>query len=174
MGFEIKGLVGRSAMHPSERKTISQLLPNRGFVIEVGTHEGVTVACWANSHKEALFLSIDPCSAHHGQLVTWKRNARDNMLLFVGTLQDWVKVSTKSADVIVIDGDHSYEACLQDLISSQYVIKDSGLIVCHDYGRLNIPELQGVTVAVDAFCKRTEWSVSQVFRHTAFLRRACR
>ena len=60
-------------------------------------------------------------------------------------------------DMIYIDGDHSYEGVMSDLVCAARVIKDGGWIMGHDYD-YNLAKTEskydfGVRRAVDEFCQ---------------------
>jgi lipopolysaccharide biosynthesis glycosyltransferase len=58
-------------------------------------------------------------------------------------------IKDKTLDWVYIDGDHSYQGCLKDLLLARQKVKDNGIIAGHDYH----PEM-GVMQAVDKFCER--------------------
>jgi len=60
------------------------------------------------------------------------------------------KLPPASLDFIYIDGNHNYEAVLEDLYNSIRVIKKGGIIGGHDFLR------QGVNKAVAEVCKKTD------------------
>ena len=71
------------------------------------------------------------------------------------TSDEWFANKPEKLDWIYVDGDHGYEGCLADLENSLKVVKPGGLIMGDDYywpkaswGK------EGVTNAVDRFCKR--------------------
>jgi protein-L-isoaspartate O-methyltransferase len=58
-------------------------------------------------------------------------------------------------DAVIVDGDHSYEACSSDLKLAEFLLNGKGLIVAHDYDEVQNP---GVFKAVNEFVGRTGWS----------------
>ena len=58
-----------------------------------------------------------------------------------------------SAEICIIDGDHSYEAVMSDLTLCACVC--SGLMLCHDYWQLE----KGNVRAIDEFAEREGWNV---------------
>ena len=58
-------------------------------------------------------------------------------------------IENKSLDWVYIDGDHSYQGCLKDLLLARQKVKHNGIIAGHDYCRQF-----GVMQAVDEFCER--------------------
>ena len=159
MGEHLPGLVGGSAMSAKQRAAIANLIPQSGLVLEIGTLSGVTVASWAKERPNASFLSVDPFKrapgTGAGYKKNWIANKQPNMKLFVGTMANyrrklWESDARPEYDVIVVDGDHSRDGCLNDLKQVEWFLKPSGVIVVDDYGRSE-EHLKGVTEAVDFF-----------------------
>ncbi len=66
-------------------------------------------------------------------------------------------------DWIYIDGDHSYEQCLQDLKYAKEIVKPNGLILGDDYGWPGSKwQKPGVTKAVNEFKSENDF---KMFRH---------
>jgi len=69
--------------------------------------------------------------------------------------EKWFKtISDDYLDWIYVDGDHSYEGCLEDLNNSLRVVKSGGIIIGDDYkwpGQNS--GKPGVTKALDEFCE---------------------
>jgi hypothetical protein len=70
---------------------------------------------------------------------------------FLATLPD------NSLDMIYVDGDHSYEGCMKDLIVAYSKVKSGGWIMGHDYEMNKMKARNhydfGVRQAADEFCK---------------------
>lgn len=159
MGEIVEGLAGRSAMSAMQREGILGVIPPSGSVLEIGTLDGVTVACWAKRRPRVSFLSVDPflraCGTGPGSQEHWQVNKQPNMELFVGTMVEyrrrlWARNLRPEYDVIVVDGDHSKDGCLGDLKQVEWFLKPDGIIIIDDYGRSG-RHLSGVTEAVDLF-----------------------
>lgn len=60
-------------------------------------------------------------------------------------------------DWVYIDADHSYEGCMTDLINSDPLVKNDGLILGHDYTEKSFP---GVVRAVEEFVKNKNYFLS--------------
>ena len=71
------------------------------------------------------------------------------------TSDEWFATKPEKLDWIYVDGDHSYEGCLRDLENSLKVVKPGGIIMGDDYYWKHARYgKEGVTNAVDRFCKR--------------------
>ena len=71
------------------------------------------------------------------------------------TSDEWFDSKPEKLDWIYVDGDHSYEGCLRDLENSLKVVKPGGMIMGDDYYWKHARYgKEGVTNAVDRFCKR--------------------
>jgi predicted O-methyltransferase YrrM len=71
------------------------------------------------------------------------------------TSDEWFATKPEKLDWIYVDGDHSYEGCLRDLENSLKVVKPGGMIMGDDYYWKHARYgKEGVTNAVDRFCKR--------------------
>ena len=64
------------------------------------------------------------------------------------SLDEVVKFDDGSLDIVFIDGDHSYEACLADLRAWLPKVRSGGVICGHDYGH---PKIGKVKKAVDEY-----------------------
>lgn len=53
---------------------------------------------------------------------------------------DFFKKCEETYDIIFIDGDHSYEQSLKDVLNALEVLNEGGVIVCHDCYPENIQE----------------------------------
>lgn len=176
MSDVLEGFVGRSAVHEEERMFVFDALITTGCgeFLEVGTLDGATVAWWAREWPCARFVSVDPFRAGQGtgpgNEELWHQNAQPNQSLIVGTLEEAAEeLGGRTFDVIFLDGDHSYEACLSDCWNAVQYLDPAGLLLVHDYGRTHLPHLEGVTRAVDEFCAEAGFKVIEVGRTTAVL-----
>ena len=177
MGYKIESMVGEGRTAPEEMGYMLALIPEYGAVLEIGTLDGVTVAWWASRRQRATFLSVDPfiaaCGTWAGDSERWKKNSRPNQKLFVGN-SNGLLGSEQSFDLIFVDGDHSYTACLLDLENIKLMLRPNGHICVHDYGHGHKDPkhgLAGVTQAVDEFCSKNDYQINEVVRTTAVLRK---
>lgn len=85
------------------------------------------------------------------------------------TSREWFNQSgVKDLDWIYIDGDHSYEGVMEDLISSLNVVKENGLIFLDDYSRHNTLH-PGIRAAVKDFCYERKLKFSRLFINTCMI-----
>jgi predicted O-methyltransferase YrrM len=117
--------------------------------VEVGTFAGGTAVGFANAIKEnghGKLICVDQDSYSNGtfpQMV--KHNlARLNfpesqLQLCCGDSKEWLPKLTETlkakADIVLIDGDHTYEGALADLKNAVPLVKPGGFILVHDVDR---------------------------------------
>jgi len=174
-----KPLVGRSFMTDAQRDQILGLLPQHGDVLEIGTGHGTTVAYWAQRRPDVRFLSVDIFQAGEGTgpgvIEDWLANRQPNQHLFVGTAGNLKSYGRALAfplfEAVFVDGGHGYEDCKCDLRTVHTFIGGGGKLLVHDYGRLDVPNLRGVTKAVDEFCRECHWKLAKVVGCVAVLER---
>lgn len=158
MPRQIPGLFGFSWMAETELDLLKYLASFKPRILEIGTASGVTAACVAQSNPNASLICVDKFLDYEGsdydkdRKQNWKKNAEENMQLVECDSSELLKrlpTHLFQFDLIIIDGDHSYEGCLQDLkMVFPYCIKGVTSIVCHDYGD---PNHFGVMQAVHQF-----------------------
>jgi predicted O-methyltransferase YrrM len=158
-------------MLPEELDLLFSLIPPKGIVLEIGTFHGATVAQLAIKNPDVTFYSIDPLHWKRAGL-KWYDNRQPNMRLLTGTSDDLVVLQTgRVFDLIIVDGDHSYDACYSDLKISSKLIKPGCLIVVHDYakGTLRRTLARAVVRAVNHFCRIWKYKIRQVVGTMAVL-----
>jgi len=169
----VTDLVGRSFMTDDQRAAILEELPEQGNVLEIGTGHGTTVAWWAQRRPAVTFVTVDNFEVAPGtgpgDIEDWLTNHQPNQLLFRGTSAQFGAVALPVFDAIFIDGDHSYEGCMADLILGKRLVVAGGKLMLHDYGRMEVPSLRGVTKAADTFCPTYHWTVKRVLVCTAVM-----
>ena len=80
-----------------------------------------------------------------------KRFADSNVTIYRMTSDDWFVQNTKTDyDWVYIDGDHSYNGCMKDLISSWKIIREGGVMYGDD-----IHAKASVRQAINQWCKDT-------------------
>jgi predicted O-methyltransferase YrrM len=93
--------------------------------------------------------------------------ATDKVRVFSGTSADTVlKLIDGEFDFLLVDGDHSYEGVLSDLLSYRYKVRPQGIMVLHDYGN---PEWPEVEYAAHEFLGRFKTSYSILSKRHRFL-----
>lgn len=175
-----RGLQGYSWLQPDELQALHDHLPDTGRYLEVGTANGVSAALLAEAKLDAKLLCVDTfvdefCEPIAGQadsrIERWQRNARPNMCLWSGTLQDLILLTNlrDRFDLCLIDAGHTYEDCIRDLRSSVVTLKPDGLLAAHDY---RDPAWPGIAQAVDQFCQETGFQIITIVSRLAIMQKA--
>jgi predicted O-methyltransferase YrrM len=161
----------KSLMLQEEIEAILDIIPQEGIVLEIGTFHGVTVSKWAIERPNVTFFSIDPLHWKRAGL-KWYENRQPNMRLLTGTSDDLMVLQVgRIFDLIIVDGDHSYNACYNDLKISNKLIKSGCPIVVHDYARgtLRRTVARAVVQAVNHFCRIWKYKIRQIVGTMAIL-----
>jgi len=127
-------------------------LPDNSTVVEIGVWKGRSICSVHDiiKRKGILVHAVDPFTgsanekAHEGVDKSKQRQEFDeNMKLF--GLESYVEVHEVTSDVffsyashqfanlIFIDGDHSYEQVSKDITNALGALKDGGVLIGHDY-----------------------------------------
>ena len=147
--------------------------------VEIGTNHGNSAIMWCEANKELSLTCIDPyrsyrerpsqgtqddvyasaCEAIKPYRITL---IREDSLAVVDRFPD------KSLDFIHIDGDHSFDAVMQDLIRWAPKVRRGGLVTLHDYCMFY---RSGIVEAVNVYthCHRIDpWYITHDQCPTAF------
>jgi len=149
--------------------------------IEIGTRWGHSAELWCKSIPGLRLTCIDPYVAYHTRTSQEKQNE-----VYEGA-KEWLepygvnlirkssqspgvygRFAEESVDFINIDGDHTFDAVIQDILYYVPKVKPGGLILIHDYCAF---KHSGVMQAVDAYthCHRIDpWYVTKDDNPTAF------
>jgi hypothetical protein len=73
--------------------------------------------------------------------------------------RSWLSNNNPRLDWVYIDGNHSYEAALEDHLLWEQNLKPGGFIMGHDYAPQYSREVCGVVDAVTEFCKTRGWKI---------------
>lgn len=149
--------------------------------VEVGCRYGASAKLWRENITGLDITCIDPYRAYHRV-----SQARQD-LVYAGAIENAAlygfKVLRKasldavddyadgSLDWVHIDGDHSFDAAVQDIIRWAPKVREGGLVLVHDYCSFG---MSGVIKAVDAYthCHWIEpWYVTRDMEPTAFWQR---
>ncbi len=162
----LDGYVGYSMTTERELEAILARIPTRGYVLEIGTHHGASVAYWAARRPTAVFVSVDRTT----NTSNWQRNRRANMALLVGDSSLVLPVLRPALfDLVFVDAGHNYLDCTFDLQGAVDLLAPDGVFAVHDYGA---PKYPGVKTATGRFCEAAKFVVVEQVDWTAFLRRA--
>lgn len=145
-------------------------------ILEIGTYIGRSLI-WLvlGSGQVELVVSVDNESYTPNSQSIAKQSLHDfgfrgNSVFIVGNTKDKsVKDQLRkfTFDLIHIDGDHSYEGCLNDLKLSWELLDSKGIVIVHDY------DASQVRKAVSDFCKEVNRTYIVIkesnFRHGGVL-----
>ncbi len=143
-------------------------IPKNGKILEIGSgFGGSLVAMFISSlKKEPTFTSIDPFFDLEGN-----PNANAFYSKFKEAIESFKipinhiaapssevvdMIQDGSQDIVYIDGDHSYEAVMQDLNNYFPKVKQGGHLLGHDYNM----DIISVKQAVDTFCVENKLELS--------------
>jgi len=165
-------LVGESLMNQREREALLEMMPPDGLMLEIGTADGWTVAWLAERLPEARFVSVDTfprpgeVRGAVGSFERWRANARPNQALWVGTARRLAELFPFGVfDLTLVDGEHTFEACSEDLKAAGVLTSSRGTICLHDFERPS----NGVKAAFESW--HAPWQVVRVVGSMAVLRR---
>lgn len=153
------------------------MLPSNPVVVNIGAGAGTSGLALMESREDLYLITVDiqKEDSPFGCLVAEENilreaglwNGRNRQIhgnsAYVGT--EWLENHHDSqADMVFIDGDHSYEGCRDDILNWLPNIKPGGIIAVHDYKKEtvfqrtdlppNVPHYKawpGVDAAVDEF-----------------------
>jgi predicted O-methyltransferase YrrM len=134
------GLPIATSITEAEATTLRRLARG-GRVIEFGAAMGYSTVVMAL--VAAHVTTVDPHTGIPGSLPALLHNlqaygVRDRVTVVTATSQAFCRDACQSADadLVFIDGDHSYEAALHDLRCAASLLVAGGAIAIHDYARI--------------------------------------
>lgn len=166
------------------RQALARLGRDMGYRkgVEIGTNRGFSAEMWCKQNRKLHLTCIDPYVAYNARHSQRKQNeiyeeavqrlkpynaeiVRKSSLDVVGEFEN------RSLDFLFIDGDHEFDAVMQDLICWAPKVSGHGLVMLHDYC---VFWWGGVIAAVNAFTSAHRvdpWYVTQDYTPTAFWQR---
>jgi len=169
-----KPIVGTFGMAEPQRQALVDILPALGRFLEIGTADGATAAWIADRHPAAEIVSIDLFPSEGsgvqgliGNIARWQENRRPNMYLWAGTVCSLERLLHPSClfDVILVDGEHTYEACHKDLEVALALVEPQGAVCLDDFEHRD----NGVKRAYEELASLS-WPVARVQGCMAILR----
>lgn len=142
---------GRGKDHPRYGRFVYALARHYRpkYIVEVGTFAGGTAVGFANAINEngyGKLICVDQDSYSNGtfpQVV--KRNlarvgfSESKLQLCCGDSKEWLPKLTETleerVDIVLIDGDHTYDGALADLKNAVPLVRPDGFILVHDVDR---------------------------------------
>jgi predicted O-methyltransferase YrrM len=166
------------------RHSVARVMCDLGFRsgVEIGTHNGDSAKMWCSANPNLTLTCVDPYVRYGVKQEQDKheKNYEDACLLLSrfnatiireASLDVVDRFEDGSLDFVYIDGDHTFDACMQDLIRWAAKVRSGGLVMLHDY---YVFHRSGVMKAVDAYthCHRIDpWYVTKDNCPTAFWQR---
>lgn len=165
------------------RTHLAYVMRDMGFKtgIEIGTRWGHSAALWCETIPGLQLTCIDPYLAYPTRRSQKKQDqvyagAQERLAPYdVEILREksqdpnvWGLIEDGSVDFLNIDGDHTFDAAVLDIIHYAPKVREGGLVLVHDYCAFN---RAGVMQAVDGYthCHRIDpWYVTKDENPTAF------
>jgi predicted O-methyltransferase YrrM len=166
--------------HPrhGSRDDLAKLFGQLGFMLgaEIGTQRGLfaKLLCWRN--PKLHLVCIDPWESYtnagkrrqsqiYSEAVTNLRgkNARIIRKRSLDAIHD---IGSDCLDFVFIDGDHSFDSVMQDIIAWSSKVRAGGIVAVHDYCPVG-----GVMQAVNAYTHCHDirpWYITREQNPTAF------
>ena len=138
-------------------------------MLEIGSFAGESAEIFINTGKVDKIICVDPWMFEdHGDgnsysNIAWAEQVfdkvvsrhPDKMIKFKGILDtfltsDLFKEYRGKIDLVYIDGLHTYEGCLHDIVRTMAVVRPNVAISGHDYAT-DVPHVQGVKRAVNDY-----------------------
>jgi precorrin-6B methylase 2 len=108
----------------------------RKGIVEIGRYNGGSTLVFALANPQVPIYSIDIAPQDDDRLrrVLTAHGAGGNVRLLVGDSQkgQFAEISPGSYDLLLIDGDHSYDGCLADLTNWWPGLAAGGSVLLHD------------------------------------------
>lgn len=139
----VDGKVGAICMTNGLFGMLIDFIGKHKMYLEIGTFDGILISSLAERYKDMTIYAIDAfvkasgTGGGHLPFVVENCKRYENISLFKEksvTALKKLKESGYMFDVILVDGDHSYEATKIDLNGSWEVLAQGGTIMVHDYG----------------------------------------
>lgn len=120
----------------TEWEKVEQLIEDRnlsGSILEIGNFEGASLSYFATKFKHVYGIDLNPIPDNElpKNVKQFVGDSKDNEL-YAAVRKVIVKGKRKGVDVLVIDGDHSYEGVAADFSTYFDLVIDGGLIILHD------------------------------------------
>lgn len=177
------GLKGRRRRQDG-RTLLARMMRDMEYRVgaEIGTRYGDSAKLWCETNPGLKLTCIDPYSVYRPRKSQEKQDAvyeaaKKNLAPFdvtfvrEGSHAAASRFADESLDFVHIDGDHGFDAVMQDLILYVPKVKKRGMILIHDYFNF---WLGGVVHAVNAYttCHLIHpWFVTRDEEPTAFWQR---
>lgn len=136
--------------------SLCELLPDNPVIVQIGAYIGASTVAMLSTCEDAFIFSIDIYP--HREEMTNLIEAGLNFHQCQRVLGDSVDIGEFwpiPADLILIDGDHRYEAVVKDIKVWRDKVKKNGILAFHDYIPNPRPPIKGnVAKAVNELIKQ--------------------
>lgn len=162
------------------RLSLADAFRDLGFTsgVEVGTQRGLYARELCQRNPNLHLTCVDPWKEYHGisqehQDAIYEQ-AQENLrglpvaFLRLPSLEAVESFSDGSLDFVYIDGDHTFDAVMQDIIRWSQKVKKGGIVACHDFYHF---KWAGVVAAVEAYVRAHDirpWYVTREVEPTVF------
>lgn len=121
-----------------------------GLLVEIGTYHGRSTHFFSLVNPKIKILTIDALSTDNKEqaLIDPKVISGSNIFQVIGKSYDILATFNWTIDTLFVDGDHSHEATLDDLVGWSVHLRVGGYIIVDDYNEQYWP---GVVSATDKF-----------------------
>lgn len=125
-------------------RVLAWSLPENPVIVNIGAGTGTSSLSFAESRKDARIYTVDiseggPLGGMENERNAFNDTKDDSLLFPIQVIGDSKIIGKKwksgPADLILIDGDHSYAGCLGDIEAWRDHVKPGGLLALHDYDR---------------------------------------
>jgi predicted O-methyltransferase YrrM len=127
--------------------------------VEVGTYHGDSAVRWCKANPDLKLTCVDPYRIYNARPIaeTQEENYKiackklepyNATILRLPSSEAASQFADDSLDFVFIDGDHTFDAAVMDLILWVPKVRIGGMVMVHDYTILQGP---GVVRAVDSY-----------------------
>ena len=129
-------------------------------------NEAIPNTKFSNPFKSFYFKYIKKIDPYSIEAVTdLLKKFKDNVHLIKGNSNELLKkIDVSKVDYVFLDGGHSYDTVINDLINCKVVVENNGVILCDDYDLSYAP---GVKKAIDEFVDREKYDIKILFNRFA-------
>jgi predicted O-methyltransferase YrrM len=144
-------------------RVLAWALGQRPVIVNIGAGTGTSSLAFAESRSDATIYTVDispggPLGGMQNEANAFAGLDLKRPIQVLGDSKEIGKAwKNGKADLIFIDGDHSFEGCLGDIEAWYPRLKEGGVLALHDYDRDVWPD---VHKAVDVALSR--WSIRQI------------
>lgn len=124
-------------------RVLAWSLGENPVIVNIGAGTGTSSLAFAESRRDAMIYTIDisdggPLGGMQNEVNAFRDTNDSGLALptqIVGDSKEIGKNWKIPADLVFIDGDHSFDGCLGDIEAWRDHIKPGGILALHDYDR---------------------------------------